>query len=122
MEEVSNPKHPNWRQYVTREELKEKTAPSEIKVRHLVNFLEKNGMIDHQLYPTGDFIMTSWKVADAERLFKVFFNEYSHSKTHQRIHRATSMYSIPSEIEEIVDVLGMVTEFPGKNIADQFLV
>mgnify|MGYP005993228647 CR=1 FL=1 len=89
------------------------TAPSEMQVRRVTNFLSDYGMINYELYPSGDFLMTNWRVADVEKLFAVSLGAYRNHRTNQVIHRSMSHYTLPSDIADLVDVVGMISEFPG---------
>ena len=70
-------------------------------------------MISHELYPTGDFMMTYWKISDIEKLLQISMSQFVHQSKGNIIHRSLDEYVIPSDISAHVDIFGMVNEFPG---------
>lgn len=61
-EEVSSPRHENWRKFATKEQIKEKTAPTTSNVQRVIDFLRANNAVTVDLQPTGDFIIANFKV------------------------------------------------------------
>jgi len=109
--DVSNPNSPNWRKYMTHEELKEFVSPPKHVEQKVVKWLLDNGVQPSQIHSYGDALKVVTSVEHAERLLDTTFSLYQHLDEKKPIIRSTSGARIPSDVAEHVSYILGVSEF-----------
>jgi len=117
--EVSNPSHPNWRKFVTQEELRQKISPPRENLLAVLSFLKAHGAQGLLPYPTGDFIMAEFEIEDVNDMLNIQLQEFRHADSGEIIYRSLTDYVLPEELEGLVDVFGMVSEFPEGHLSSR---
>jgi len=107
---VSTPGNPEYRNFLSREEILAIVSPSAHDRTIVKNFLHSQGVMD--IVDRGDNIHCKSTVAVAEKLFKTSFYVFSHETKNVRIIRQMGEYSLPAYITKYVEMVSGVSEFP----------
>ena len=101
---------------MTVEEISNLIAPNHHEINEVLQYVKNAARNPVQFYvmPSRDFVKAMISVSDIEEIFKVKMYLWEHAKNGQQLIRSASEYSIPSEIAHLIDVISMVSDFPGK--------
>jgi len=80
LQQIYDPASPNFRQYLTPEQFRERFGPTEQDYQTLIAFAEKNGLTVTGTHPNRTLLDVSGSVADIERIFHVTMRVYQHPK------------------------------------------
>jgi len=103
--EVSTPSNPNYKKYLTFEEIKDLVAPTEEDILQIVEWLESYGVYDYQIHQSGDFLTCTMEVDIAERMLKTKFKRFLHENSGRTILKAMGSYSVPRSISNKIDFI-----------------
>jgi tripeptidyl-peptidase-1 len=111
--EVSDPQSEKYGNHLSLEEVTEVLAVPEERVNAVRVYFELAGASVIEVAPNRDMMIVTMPVANAEKALKTKLSVFSHSnRPDQRIVRASSTYSLPSEIAEHVVLVGELLQFP----------
>eukprot|EP00698_Gefionella_okellyi_P005748 TRINITY_DN15208_c0_g1_i1.p1 TRINITY_DN15208_c0_g1~~TRINITY_DN15208_c0_g1_i1.p1 ORF type:complete len:557 (-),score=165.69 TRINITY_DN15208_c0_g1_i1:19-1689(-) len=113
---VSDPTSDSYGEHLSFEQVNRLIAPSPKSIELVLDFLAAHGITDVDLNIAGDFITARTSVAVAEQLLQCNFRLYEHRKDGERLVRAPR-YSLPNHIADVVQFVGGVIRFPGKQVA-----
>jgi len=110
--EVSDPDHSNYGKYLTQDEVTGLMAITEDQLKTVTSWLSVPSA-DIEIGAHGDIIKASLHVVDAERLFSTKLHRFvSKINPSWKIIRAVRSYSVPAEIEDLVEVVDNLVRFP----------
>ncbi|KAE9384500.1 subtilisin-like protein [Gymnopus androsaceus JB14] len=111
---LSTPGSPEFRQWLSLEEVKSFVQPSSETVSAFSSFASANGLEPTVISPNGDWVSITLPVSQANQLFDTQFEVFTHSDMSDTITRTLSV-SLPSELVGHVDVIHPTTQFTGPN-------
>eukprot|EP00029_Vermamoeba_vermiformis_P013384 TRINITY_DN82_c0_g1_i1.p1 TRINITY_DN82_c0_g1~~TRINITY_DN82_c0_g1_i1.p1 ORF type:complete len:569 (-),score=177.51 TRINITY_DN82_c0_g1_i1:73-1779(-) len=107
---VSDPTSPKYSQWWTHEAITRLMKPHPVAVATVTSWLAKNGITSWTVQ--NDWIIANANVEAVEQLLEVDIYRYEHVRSGETIHRAGSLYTVPEEIAEHVELIGNVLHFP----------
>ncbi|KAJ7090777.1 family S53 protease-like protein [Mycena belliarum] len=115
---VSTPGSPDFRQWLSMDEVKAFMQPSQETVTAFNAFATANGLTPTVISPNGDWVAITLPVAQANKLFAAQFDVFAHPRLAAPITRTLSV-SLPAALAGHVDVVHPTTEFvlPGARLA-----
>jgi len=110
--EVSNPKHQNYGKYLTQDEVTRVIGINEKELKTVTEWLTvPSSVIDIGVH--GDIIEVGLHVVDLEELFNTkLYRFVSKENPNWTIIRAAAPYSLPSHIQDLVEVVDNLVRFP----------
>lgn len=78
LEQINDPKSPNFHRYLTAEQFTEHFGPTEGDYKAVVEFARKNGFKVTKTHANRMLLTVTGRAADAEKAFGVTLNEYKH--------------------------------------------
>ncbi|KAI0029777.1 family S53 protease [Vararia minispora EC-137] len=108
---VSSPSSPEFRQWLSKEEVEAFVAPKPETVSAINAFLSENGITSKAMTPTGDMLSISVTVAQANSLFNTQFDTFQHTESGTESVR-TLEYSIPTSLKNHLEFVHPTTTFP----------
>ncbi|KAF7430691.1 hypothetical protein PC9H_006402 [Pleurotus ostreatus] len=111
--EVSDPKHPKYGQYLSKEEVDALSAPHPDSVEAVEAWLQHHGVNPDEAIDRsggGDWITLRIPVSVAERMLDTKYGVYHHLKSEDYIVRALS-YSLPRELHSHINLVTPTTYF-----------
>ncbi|KAJ7333493.1 family S53 protease-like protein [Mycena albidolilacea] len=112
---VSNPGSPDFRKWLSMDEVKAFTQPSADTVSAFDAFASANGLVPTVISPSRDWVSITLPVSKANKLFATEFAIYTHPDLKRAITRTLTV-SLPSELVGHVDVIHPTTAFVTPNI------
>jgi len=111
--EVSDPKHPNYAQYKTNEEIAQIIAIPAGRVERVSTFFKRAGAAV-TVHPHKDTLNIKMSVWALEAALQTDIHWFRHSvvSSAPRILRATAGYSVPAELASDVIMVGELLQFP----------
>ena len=111
--EVSDPPHPDYGMWLSREEVQARLSPSDVSRRAAEEWLASNGIEVSKRSDAGDYLSFDTTFAQARELLGgADYAIYEHLDTRETIVRTTS-YSLPRDVAEHIDVVYPSTNFGG---------
>jgi len=111
--EVSDPKHANYQQFKSVDEIRDLVSPKKSDVKKVKAWLAAAGVhTHHNIKDFGDAIEVDTTVKHAEQLFGTKFYRYTHGRTGARVVRQFGAYSVPSNIRHLIDMVAGISTFP----------
>jgi subtilase family serine protease len=110
-EDRTNPSSPNYRNWLSIQELNDIVAPSQLSKKQVLNWLKSNGVSSAQIKDNGDAFVIESNVAVATALFQTEFHEFT-SKTGQTAIRQVGEYSVPVSVSKVIQFVSGITSFP----------
>ncbi|KAK7053681.1 family S53 protease-like protein [Favolaschia claudopus] len=107
---ISTPGNPDFREWLSKEEVKAFVQPSDDTVAAFNSWASANGVTPSVLSPHGDWVSLTLTVATANKLFGASFQKFQHRSLAQPITRTLSV-SLPSELVGHVEVIHPSTSF-----------
>ncbi|KAJ7508953.1 family S53 protease-like protein [Mycena galericulata] len=111
---LSTPGSPEFRQWLSMEQVKAFVQPSSDTVAAFNSFASANGLKPTVISPNGDWVSITLPVSQANDLFAAQFETFTHPSMTDTITRTLSV-SLPSELVGHVDVIHPTTEFTEPN-------
>ncbi|KAJ7844184.1 family S53 protease-like protein [Mycena leptocephala] len=111
---LSTPGNPEFRQWLSMEEVKAFVQPSAETVAAFDAFAAANSLKPTVISPNGDWVSITLPVSQANELFAAKFEVFTHPSLTETIMRTLTV-SLPSELVGHVDVLHPTTEFVDPN-------
>ncbi|KAJ7473640.1 subtilisin-like protein [Mycena galericulata] len=111
---ISTPGTLDFRQWLSKDEVKSFVQPSNETVAAFNSFAAANGLKPTVISPNGDWLSLTLTVSQANQLFGTQFEKFSHASFTEPITR-TPTISLPSELIGHVDVVHPSTSFTGRN-------
>ncbi|KAE9388974.1 family S53 protease-like protein [Gymnopus androsaceus JB14] len=111
---LSTPGSPEFRQWLSMEEVKSFVQPSSETVSAFSAFASANGLEPTVISPNGDWVSITLPVSQANQLFATQFEVFTHPDMSNTITRTLSV-SLPSELVGHIDVIHPTTQFIGPN-------
>jgi len=110
--EVSDPKHHNYGQYLTQDEVTKVIGIPEKQLKTVTGWLSvPSAEIDIGVH--ADIIKVGLHVSEAEELFNTKLHRFvSKANSNWKIIRAAKPYSLPNDIEDLVEVVDNLVRFP----------
>ncbi|KAK6974942.1 family S53 protease-like protein [Favolaschia claudopus] len=108
--EISTPGSPEFRKWLSPEEIKSFVAPSPTTLTAFTAFLSSNGLESSAISPFGDWHTLTLPVSQANTLFGAKFTNYTHPALRAPITRTLSL-SLPAELSGHVEVVHPSTMF-----------
>jgi tripeptidyl-peptidase-1 len=110
--EVSDPKHQNYGNYLSQDEVTKVIAISEDHLNAVIGWLSvPSAEIDIGVH--RDLIKVNLYVSDVENLFKTKLHRFaSKANTSLKIIRAAERYSLPANIQDRVEIVENLLRFP----------
>jgi tripeptidyl-peptidase I len=108
--EVSDPKSPKFRQYLTIDEITEIIAPKDESVEKTMQWVRESGGHDLRLTRNRDYLKARISLFDLEPMLNVTFLRYAHPE--RRVLATLDAYSVPAEMAEHVTMISYVTGLP----------
>ncbi|KAJ4488455.1 subtilisin-like protein [Lentinula aciculospora] len=112
LEKASSPTSPNFREWLTKEQVETFAAPTAETVEAVTEWLSSFNITSAPATPAGDWIKFNIPVQTANRLLNTQFSIFNHTESGQTSIR-TLEYSIPSNIQAHVKVVHPTTSFNG---------
>lgn len=114
MLQLSNPKSAKYGQYKSIEQIADMIAPSDHQIDQVITFFKSNSHVEHvKLSLSRDFLQVWLSISELELLFKVKMSLFYNRVSKQVILRSQEMYALPAEISDLVDMVSMISDFPG---------
>ncbi|KAF2166994.1 hypothetical protein M409DRAFT_34379, partial [Zasmidium cellare ATCC 36951] len=111
LEELGDPKHPDFRKWMTQDEVNEYISPHNDTVQTLEKWLTSNGIPSSAIAnPTVNFVNANVSIAQAEKLLSATYNNFTHANVAAPVMRTLS-FKLPDYIDEIVDAVGATSVF-----------
>jgi len=110
--DVSDPKHAEYGNHKSKNEIAEILAVPQDQIDRVVNFWKLNGAAAVEVHPTKDTLTIAIAVADAEKALSTRLATFGNPKISTRIVRATAPYSFPTELAADVAMVGELHQFP----------
>ncbi|KAF7307418.1 Family S53 protease-like protein [Mycena indigotica] len=107
---ISKPGSPDFRKWLSADEVKAFVAPSEETLKAFNSFASANGLKTTETSPFGEWVTVSMPVAKANKLFGAKYTNFTHADIPDPIMRTLSM-SLPSELVNHIDVVHPSTAF-----------
>ncbi|KAJ7938175.1 family S53 protease-like protein [Mycena leptocephala] len=111
---LSTPGSPEFRQWLSKDEVKAFVQPSPETVTTFDAFASANGLKPTVISPNGDWMSLTLPVSQANKLFAANFEVFTHPSMAESITRTLSV-SLPSELVGHIDVVHPSTEFVPPN-------
>ncbi|KAJ7249982.1 subtilisin-like protein [Mycena rebaudengoi] len=112
---ISTPGNMDFRQWLSKDEIKSFIQPSNETVLAFNSFAAVNGLkMPTVISPNGDWVSLTLTVSQANQLFGAQFEKFSHASLTEPITRTLTI-SLPSELIGHVDVVHPSTSFTGPN-------
>ncbi|KAF7307385.1 Family S53 protease-like protein [Mycena indigotica] len=111
---ISKPGNPDFRKWLSADEVKSFVAPSDEAVKAFNSFASANGLKTTSTSPFGEWVTVSLPVAKANKLFGAKYTNFTHADVPEPIMRTLSM-SLPSELVGHIDVVHPSTAFTVPN-------
>eukprot|EP00747_Dinoflagellata_sp_TGD_P137215 gnl/TRDRNA2_/TRDRNA2_175650_c0_seq1.p1 gnl/TRDRNA2_/TRDRNA2_175650_c0~~gnl/TRDRNA2_/TRDRNA2_175650_c0_seq1.p1 ORF type:complete len:610 (-),score=150.65 gnl/TRDRNA2_/TRDRNA2_175650_c0_seq1:356-2185(-) len=108
---VADPKSPEWRKFMSIEEIDAMVASRDADKITVASWLEAELSKEARTEMTSDSIEVRCTVGDAEKLFDTRFFTYTHDKGHTII-RSVGTHSIPVDVHAAIDFVEGVADFP----------
>ncbi|KAI0034022.1 family S53 protease [Vararia minispora EC-137] len=108
---ISTPKNPEYRQWLSKEEVEALVAPKPETIQAISAFLSENQISSKPMTPVGDLLSISVTVGQANRLFSTQFQTFKQVETGTESVR-TLQYSIPASLKDHLDFVHPTTTFP----------
>eukprot|EP01130_Rhizamoeba_saxonica_P002332 TRINITY_DN12157_c0_g1_i1.p1 TRINITY_DN12157_c0_g1~~TRINITY_DN12157_c0_g1_i1.p1 ORF type:complete len:575 (-),score=110.53 TRINITY_DN12157_c0_g1_i1:32-1702(-) len=113
---VSNPDSKLYGQYWTPQQTMDYTAPTPKSLKIVKTWILQSGVKPNQItYLPSGFYELNVSVQQAQDMLKVQYNSFRHNESDNVIHRSLSLYNLPEEVRECVDLVGGVIRFPKMN-------
>jgi len=109
--EVSDPKHANYQNFMTIEEILNVVKPEQEDHDLVVAWLINNGVQSDNIKSFGDALDVKTTVKTAEALFQTFFHVFVHEKG-GRVVRQYGGYHVPSDIRPLIEMVTGISTFP----------
>ncbi|KAJ7342439.1 subtilisin-like protein, partial [Mycena albidolilacea] len=110
---ISTPGNSDFRQWLSKDEVKSFVQPSNETVAAFNSFAAANGLKPTVVSPNGDWLSLVLTVSQANHLFGAQFEKFSHASLPEPITR-TLKISLPSELIGHVEVVHPSTSFAGR--------
>ncbi|KAF7361002.1 Family S53 protease-like protein [Mycena sanguinolenta] len=107
---ISTPGSPEFRQWLSKDEVKSFVQPSAATVAAFDAWASANGLKPTVISPNEDWLSISLPVSQANDLFAAKFELFTHPALAEPLVRTLSV-SLPSELAEHIDVLHPTTDF-----------
>ncbi|KAJ7065772.1 family S53 protease-like protein [Mycena amicta] len=107
---ISTPGSPEFRQWLSAEEVKSYVKPSDDTVSAFNTFASANNLKPSVISPNGDWVSITLPVSKANSLFAANFQSFSHPELSERITRTLSV-SLPAALVGHVEVVHPTIEF-----------
>ncbi|KAF7346621.1 Family S53 protease-like protein [Mycena sanguinolenta] len=111
---ISTPGSSEFRQWLSKDEVKSFVQPSNETVVAFNSFAVANGLKPTVISPHGDWVSVALMVSEANHLFGAQFEKFSHASLTEPITRTLAV-SLPSELIGHVDIIHPTTSFAGRN-------
>ncbi|KAJ7236484.1 subtilisin-like protein [Mycena rebaudengoi] len=111
---ISTPGSPDFRKWLTADEVKAFLQPSADTTTAFTSFATANNLTHAVISPHGDWVALTLPVAQANDLFAADFHVFEHESLADPITRTLSI-SLPAELAGHVDVVHPTTEFIAPN-------
>ncbi|KAF7346644.1 Family S53 protease-like protein [Mycena sanguinolenta] len=111
---ISTPGSSEFRQWLSKDEVKSFVQPSNETLATFNSFAAANGLKPTVISPNGDWLSLAMTVSQANDLFGAQFEKFSHASFTEPITRTLTI-SLPSELIGHVDVVHPTTSFAGHN-------
>lgn len=105
-EQVSDPKSPNYGQYLTREQFTARFGPTEQDYQAVINFARAHGLTVTHTHANRMLLNVTGKAADIEKAFGVTLHEYQHPTEARTFFAPDVEPSVPAGLA-IQDVSGL---------------
>ncbi|KAF7335731.1 Family S53 protease-like protein [Mycena venus] len=115
LKSIASPGSPDFRQWLSKDEVKAFVQPSSETVSAFNAFAFANGLTTTLASPHGDWVSITLPVAQANKLFAAQFDVFTHPSLEAPITRTLSV-SLPSELVGHVDMLHPTTAFVTSDI------
>jgi len=116
--EVSDPKHPSYGEYLSNEEVHKLVAPIPEAVSNVTEYLQIHGFLPKYLTPNADFISVTVPVHAAEIMLAAEYRIFQHTQGH-KVYRTMS-YGLPQDISAFVDFVSCTSKLPPPNPTVRF--
>jgi subtilase family serine protease len=110
--EVSDPKHHNYQEYKSIDEIASLVAPTEKDQKSVMHWLHAHGIHAKNIKSFGDAIDVTATVKQAEKLFSTKFFNYHHIQTGASVVRQFGSYSVPVHLRHIIEMVTGISSFP----------
>ncbi|KAK7045103.1 family S53 protease-like protein [Favolaschia claudopus] len=107
---ISTPGNPDFRQWLSKEEVKSYVQPSNEAIDAFNNFVSTNGLTSAVISPNEDWMSLNLTVGAANKLFNADYQVFTAEGLDGDIIRSPSL-SIPSELTDYVDLIHPGTAF-----------
>lgn len=111
--EVSDPKHKNYGNHLTIDEITEVLNVPTGNVETVRSWFLNNGASKVISNPNRDMLTVTMPIVYVEKALQTTIHTFTHSKRKAaRLHRASSTYSLPHDIAKHVNLIGELLQFP----------
>jgi tripeptidyl-peptidase-1 len=115
--EAATPKHENYQNFMSVEEILDIVAPTKVDHDHVVNWLIKHGVSEEYITSRGDSLDVITNVKVASKIFKTSFHYYTHTTEKSVIVRQFGAYSVPKRLTNLIDMVTGLSTFPIPHLA-----
>jgi tripeptidyl-peptidase-1 len=108
--EVSNPEHDNYLNFMTSEDIQALVAPKPEARKAVMSWWEENGV--EKVLDFVDSVEAWTTVERAQKMFGTKFYEFSHKETGKRVVKSFGTVSVPDEVHDVIDSVMGLSTFP----------
>ncbi|EAU84439.1 tripeptidyl peptidase A [Coprinopsis cinerea okayama7 len=110
--EVSDPDHPRYGAYLSKEDVEKIIAPHPASLEAVNTWLQKHGFeeVDYERSPANDWVNVNMPVALAERILQTEYHVWEHNESGDQLVRTTS-YSLPEDLHDHIELIQPTTIF-----------
>jgi len=109
---VATPTNPQYREFMTIDEIDALVSPPKEDVAHVVSYLLDHGVPPKGIENYGDSIFVTTKTTVAEKLLHTRFHYWHNDQSGKAIVRIVGSFGIDAAIAPYVEMVAGVTEFP----------
>mmetsp|Transcript_14785 Transcript_14785/g.57998 ORF Transcript_14785/g.57998 Transcript_14785/m.57998 type:complete len:543 (-) Transcript_14785:60-1688(-) len=109
---VSDPRSPTYGQHLSIDEITDIIAPPQEDVERVFQWLEENGIYGADTVINRDWVIVDTSVGAARELLRTKFGFYRNVHTGKQALNAMSPYTIPEELENIIDFVAGIHDLP----------
>ncbi|KAJ7315162.1 subtilisin-like protein [Mycena albidolilacea] len=111
LDEVSNPSSPRYGQYLSKEQVIERTQASPSTISAIQDWLASHNLVSSVVSPFNDWIAFSGSITQANSLLAADFVNHTHSESGSSFIRTRS-YSIPAALKSHIEYITPTVSLP----------
>ena len=110
--EISTPGSKSFRKYLSKSEITLIVGREKSELDKITNWLASHGVKVISIHPNKDWITASSSISIIEKMFECHIIKYVNSKTKQEKIGSKNGYTIPFEMENLIELIAGMNTFP----------